>query len=73
MDGKERQMMKKSGLRDEIVMRLPEWMHFSPDGPGIWVGSRKYFRQEEPVHEHDFYELVLVRSGSGMHDFPYLR
>lgn len=59
--------MEKSGLRDEIVMRLPEWMHFSPGGPGIWVGARKYFRQEEPVHDHDFFELVLVRSGSGLH------
>ncbi len=57
----------ETGLRSEIAMRLPESMHFSPEGPGIWVGSRKYYRQDELVHEHDFYELVLVRSGSGVH------
>ncbi|MBS1372136.1 MAG: helix-turn-helix domain-containing protein [Lentisphaeria bacterium] len=59
--------MKQTELRGEIAMRLPESMHFSPEGPGIWVGTRKYFRQDELVHEHDFFELVLVRSGSGLH------
>lgn len=59
--------MKNSASPSEIAEKLPEWMHFSPDGPGIWVGSRKYFRQDEVFHEHEFYELVLVRSGSGLH------
>lgn len=59
--------MKQPGLRDKIAMRLPTAMHFSSKGPGIWVGSRKYFRQDELIHEHDFFELVLVRSGSGLH------
>ena len=59
--------MRNSRLHAGGVTRLSESMHFSPDGPGIWVGSRKYFRQDEVVHEHDFFELVLVRSGSGLH------
>lgn len=59
--------MRNSRLHAGGVTRLSESMHFSPDGPGIWVGSRKYFRQDEVLHEHDFFELVLVRSGSGLH------
>ena len=59
--------MRNSRLHAGGVTRLSESMHFSPDGPGIWVGSRKYFRQDEVLHKHDFFELVLVRSGSGLH------
>ena len=59
--------MGRDELRSRIHMRIPMFMHFAADGPGVWLGSRKYFSREELVHEHDFYELVLVRSGFGIH------
>ena len=54
-------------LREYVEMRLPEWMHFSKDGPGISVVTRRYPAGDEVIHEHDFFELVLVRSGVGLH------
>ena len=60
--------MGRDELRSRIHMRIPMFMHFAADGPGVWLGSRKYFSREELVHEHDFYELVPERLQFNMLD-----
>ena len=40
---------------------------FSGSSPGLRVLSKKYFVNMDVVHGHEFFELVLVRSGRGVH------
>ena len=49
------------------VLRLTAEQAFSGDFPGMRVLSKKYLLASEVVHEHDFFELVLVRGGTGVH------
>lgn len=47
--------------------RMPRSSIFNETGPGIRVIRKKYLLDADLVHEHDFHELVLVLSGSGLH------
>ena len=55
-------MMPKNNIRN-----LPREMHFSPGKPPVKVIDLTYSRHDDVVHTHDFYEIVLVKNGSGRH------
>lgn len=51
---------------DKIV-NLPREMHFAEGAPPVWVIDFRYNKRNETMHTHEFYEIVLVESGSGRH------
>ena len=59
----------KNMLRDESTrtLTIPRSSVFSDAASGLRVLSKKYFVDIEVIHRHDFFELVLVRSGGGGH------
>lgn len=59
----------KNMLRDESTrtLTIPRSSVFSDAASGLRVLSKKYFVDIEVIHRHDFFELVLVRSGGGVH------
>lgn len=59
--------MKIDRQNQQKVLRLTAKQAFSGDFPGMRVLSKKYLLASEVVHEHEFFELVLVRGGTGVH------
>ncbi len=48
--------------------RLPDELVTRSHAPGVSVITRHYRdAREDLIHEHDFFELVFVRSGTGLH------
>lgn len=49
------------------ILRLTAEQAFTGDFPGLRVLTRRYLLSSDVVHEHDFFELILVRGGAGIH------
>jgi len=49
------------------VLNQKSELYFPPGEPSVKVIDFKYSRRDEIMHTHDFYEIVLVKKGSGVH------
>lgn len=47
--------------------RIPDWMNFSTGNPRVYAQFNRPAICGKAVHTHEFYELVIVRSGHGLH------
>lgn len=48
-----------------------EWARLNPSGRSVFLMRALYMGDAVPAHDHDFYEIVLITGGRGLHQSIY--
>lgn len=49
------------------IINQEDELYFSADTPPVKIIDFSYKQRDEVLHSHDFYEIVMVKNGSGIH------